>query len=283
MPIKFRKVSAKDSIFIKTREKLLKDYVYFQEYADNLTEQAGRAKDNKSGKGRSYANYLIRLVVFYQELSESEVNELLTFATLKEIEKVVNSEGFKRFNKNESHFPSAAFNCYISCITHINAEKEEKLDLQINNNIETSFDEDKSNNTSSIIERAQEREEMVITNGVSTYPRRIEESLEAKRRSNWQCELNSNHTTFISQANKKPYMESHHLIPMAAQGYFENTLDFADNIICLCPNCHRKIHHVTSQEKKEILKYLFKKREQRYLKFGINVNFKMLLNFYEII
>src|SRR5699024_2722408 len=173
MPIKFRKVSAKDSIFIKTREKLLKDYVYFQEYADNLTEQAGRAKDNKSGKGRSYANYLIRLVVFYQELSESEVNELLTFATLKEIEKVVNSEGF---------------NCYISCITHINAEKEEKLELQINNNIETSFDEDKSNNTSSIIERAQEREEMVITNGVSTYPRRIEESLEAKRRSNWQCE-----------------------------------------------------------------------------------------------
>src|SRR5699024_3507573 len=198
-------------------------------------------------------------------------------------EKVVNSEGFKRFNKNESHFPSAAFNCYISCITHINAEKEEKLDLQINNNIETSFDEDKSNNTRSIIERAQEREEMVITNGVSTYLRRIEESLEAKRRSNWQCELNSNHTTLISHANNKTYMESHHLIPMPAQGYFEKTLNFADNIICLWPNCHQKINHVTSEEKKEVLKYLFKKREQRYLKFGINVNFKMLLNFYEII
>src|SRR5699024_11616686 len=101
---------------------------------------------------------------------------------------------------------------YISCITHINAEKEEKLDLQINNNIETSFDEDKSNNTSSIIERAQEREEMDITNGVSTYPRRIEEILEAKRRSNWQCQLNSKHTTFISQANKQPYIESHLLM-----------------------------------------------------------------------
>lgn len=95
-----------------------------------------------------------------------------------------------------------------------------------------------------------DKKEKIKNGDILTYPRKKEESLEAKRRSNWQCELNSNHITFISNANKKPYMEAHHLIPMSAQDYFDYTLDFADNIVCLCPNCHRKIHHATDEEKK---------------------------------
>lgn len=72
------------------------------------------------------------------------------------------------------------------------------------------------NEVNTTVYRAQKKEK--VKNGdVLTYPMKTEESLESKRRSNWQCELDSNHTTFISNANRMPYMEAHHLIPMSAQ------------------------------------------------------------------
>lgn len=280
LPFQFRKILAKDSLFIKVKEIHKNDHAYFQKYADNLTNQSGRAKSKKSGKGRSYADYLIRLIIFYQEFFDNEINDLLTFTALKEIEKVVLSEEFKKYNENENRFPNATFNCYISCVTHLNAEKEDVVDLQLNESLDETINGE--DNTNTIIEVAQIRKEKIKNRGVLTYPRNIEESLEAKRRSDWKCEVNPNHITFISNANKKPYIEAHHLIPMSAQDYFEYTIDFADNVVCLCPNCHRKIHHAIDEEKKEILKSLFKKRERKYYKYGIDINYRKLLRFYEI-
>jgi 5-methylcytosine-specific restriction enzyme A len=283
MSFNFRKIYAKDSIFVKVKEIHKNDHAYYQKYADNLTKQSGKAKNNKSGKARSYADYLIRLVIFYQEFFEEEVNNLLTFTTLKKLEKVVNSKNFNKYNKSENHFPSAAFNCYISCVTHLNAKKEERIDLHLNESLDITNIEESNNELNTTIAEAQKRKQKVNTDDVLTYPRKKEESLEAKRRSNWRCELDSNHTTFISNANKKPYMEAHHLIPMSAQDYFEYTLDFADNIVCLCPNCHRKIHHAIDEEKKEILQFLYKKREKKYNKYCIDISFKKILIFYEIV
>lgn len=59
-------------------------------------------------------------------------------------------------------------------------------------------------------------------------------------------------------ANKKPYMEAHHLIQMSAQDNFYSTLEFADNIVCLCPNCHRKIHRAIDQEKRDDMIFVMK-------------------------
>lgn len=283
MSFKFRKIFARDYLFKKVKEAHRSDHAYFQEYAGNLTKKAGRAKNNKSGKGRSYADYLIRLVIFYQEFFEEEINNLLSFTTLKKVEKVVRSDNFKKYNDNEGRFPNAAFNCYVSYITHLNAGKEEVIDFQLNKSLEAISNEESNKKTHTTIVSAQTRKEKIITGDVSTYPRKREESLEAKRRSNWQCDINPNHKTFISNANGKPYMEAHHLIPMATQDYFESTLDFADNIVCLCPNCHRKIHHALEAEKKEMLKFLFKKRETQYYRYGIEIDFKRILNFYEIV
>jgi len=281
MSYNFRKIFAKDSLFLKTKEIHKNGYAYFQQYADNLTKHSGRSKSNKSGKARSYANYLIRLVIFYQELFGKKINNLLTFATLKEIEKVVNSEGFKEYNENENRFPNATFNCYVSCVTQINEKRENIIDLQLNEILEAEGNVENSDDN--LIKGAQKRKEKVRNGDVLTYPRNKEESLEAKRLSEWQCELNSNHLTFTSNINQKPYMEAHHLIPMSAQDYFEYTLDFADNIVCLCPNCHRKIHHAKDELKKEMVKELFKMREKKYNKYGINITYKQVLRFYGIV
>lgn len=282
MSFKFRKIFARDSLFVKVKESHNNDHAYFQEYANNLTKQSGKAKNNESGKGRSYANYLIRLVIFYQEFFGEEIGELLTFTTLKKIEKVIQSDNFNKYNHEEGHFPSATFNCYVSCVTHLNTEKERRVDFQLNEDLVTTRIEDNYEMNNTIV-GVQKRKEKIIIGDVSTYPRSRKESLYAKRRSNWKCDVNPNHITFLNNADAKPYMEAHHLIPMSVQDYFEYTLDFADNIVCLCPNCHRKIHHAIDSEKSEIIKFLFENRENRYRKYSIDINFKKILSFYEII
>lgn len=280
MPFKFRKIYANNPVFIKTKIKYKKEHTYFQKYANDLSKQISNNKNNISGKGRSYADYLIRLIIFYEEFFKKEVNTLLNFKTLKEIEKVVFSKSFKKYNEDENRFPNAAFNCYISCVTHLNIENERIADLQLNESLEIVTNEE--NNTNMIMEGSQRRKEKIKNGNIFTYPRSREESLEAKRQSHWECDLNTNHLTFISKSNGKPYMEAHHIVPMAAQDYFENTLDFADNIVCLCPTCHRKIHSAREREQQKVLEFLFNKRKDKYYNYGIDINLKKLLNFYEI-
>lgn len=280
LTLQFRKISARDTLFINIKGIHKDDYTYFLKYADRLTKKSGRAKNNNSNKGRSYANYLIRLVILYQEYFDKKINNLLTFTTLKELEKVVLSEGFQKYNDNENRFPNATFNCYISCVTHLNAKTEDIVDLQFNENLEAA--DDNEENINPVIEVAQKRKEKIKYGDILTYPRNKVESLEAKRRSDWKCELNPNHITFISSANNKPYIEAHHLIPMSAQDYFETNIDYAHNIVCLCPNCHRKIHHAIDSERREMLRLLFRKREENYHEDNIDINYTKLLHFYEI-
>ena len=76
------------------------------------------------------------------------------------------------------------------------------------------------------------------------------------------------------------YVEAHHLIPMSTQLFFEYTIDFADNIIALCPTCHRKIHHATDEVKKELVEQLYERRKELYISHGIEIDLEMLLSFY---
>lgn len=71
--------------------------------------------------------------------------------------------------------------------------------------------------------------------------------LAAKHRSGWKCCYDSSHETFVSENENKNFVEGHHLIPMQHQCDFEYTIDFADNIIPLCPTCHRRIHFAIKQ------------------------------------
>jgi len=97
--------------------------------------------------------------------------------------------------------------------------------------------------------------------------------------SHFHCDLDENHTSFISK-NGQPYMEAHHLIPLACQnnGLFEHSLDVIANIVCLCPTCHRKLHH--GKEIKQDLKILYDKRKQKLSASGIDVSFETLLELY---
>ena len=78
----------------------------------------------------------------------------------------------------------------------------------------------------------------------------------------YKCENNPLHETFIAESTKLPYVEAHHFIPIQFQSIFDFPLDNFNNIIALCPNCHRIIHHALIHHKYEMISNLYLKRPE---------------------
>jgi 5-methylcytosine-specific restriction protein A len=78
--------------------------------------------------------------------------------------------------------------------------------------------------------------------------------------SSYSCEVDTEHETFTSRRTKERFVEAHHLVPMQYQGEFSFSLDIPENIVALCPTCHRKFHHSRFSELKSILGRLFSDR-----------------------
>ena len=100
----------------------------------------------------------------------------------------------------------------------------------------------------------------------------------------YRCEFDENHETFISKKTKKRYMEAHHLIPVSQAQYIwkkkHANVDCIENIVSLCPICHRAIHHGEFDKKLQILKKLYDLKYSDLVKVGLDVDFETLLKFY---
>ena len=92
----------------------------------------------------------------------------------------------------------------------------------------------------------------------------------------FKCEIDSTHETFISRSTGKQYVESHHLIPIEFHADFENSLDVEENIVCLCSNCHNRIHY--GVDNAILIKQLFAKRKELLHDVGLNVTENQLLH-----
>lgn len=87
--------------------------------------------------------------------------------------------------------------------------------------------------------------------------------MQAIKSAGYECEINSNHTTFISKSTGHPYMEGHHVLPMKYQDKFNHSLDVYANVICLCPTCHRLLHYGISSEKMNVVNKIYYDRVGR--------------------
>ena len=95
---------------------------------------------------------------------------------------------------------------------------------------------------------------------------------------NYECEY-KNHKTF-NKENDKQYIEVHHLIPMKEQNrMITKPLDREENIVCLCPNCHREIHY--GKNRNIIIKALYEKRINKLKKAEIDIDLKTLYSYYK--
>lgn len=90
----------------------------------------------------------------------------------------------------------------------------------------------------------------------------------AKKRDQHVCIRNKKHETFL--VKNIQYTEGHHLIPLYYQKNFDFGLDDIENIVSVCPNCHREIHF--SDDKKDILDSLYKERKSFFTKNKLNKN-----------
>ena len=103
----------------------------------------------------------------------------------------------------------------------------------------------------------------------------------AKIQANYSCFF-ENHKTFEAKSNNKNYVEAHHLIPFSKRNKFDTSIDIEENIICLCPNCHRKIHLGINRDIEKMLKILLDKRKVDLKNNGIDINENILKKFYGI-
>lgn len=78
----------------------------------------------------------------------------------------------------------------------------------------------------------------------------------AKRKANGECQLCEKPAPF-NNAQGAPYLETHHLEWLSRGGS-----DTLDNIVALCPNCHRKMHVLDLKRDKESLKAKIMIREK---------------------
>ena len=77
---------------------------------------------------------------------------------------------------------------------------------------------------------------------------------------NYQCFFDKKHITFPTD-NYENYMEGHHIIPVSRKDSFTQDLDVVENILCLCPVCHRKIHLATNKIKRSMLEKIIERTQ----------------------
>ncbi|WP_237763483.1 HNH endonuclease [Falsirhodobacter sp. alg1] len=92
------------------------------------------------------------------------------------------------------------------------------------------------------------------------YSRSIEQAVIALERADYLCEINPRHQTFVSRVSGRQFVEAHHLMPVSRAAYFTYNLDVHQNIVALCPNCHRNIHHGTLENKRALIDHIYTQR-----------------------
>lgn len=104
------------------------------------------------------------------------------------------------------------------------------------------------------------RIEQIEVSGRIIYKRDPRIAILSFQEASYTCEIDKAHNTFLAEANRKPYVEAHHFIPMKFQPSFTIQLDSVENVVALCPNCHRGIHHGVIDHKRHLIERLIVNR-----------------------
>lgn len=157
-----------------------------------------------------------------------------------------------------------------------NQEGNRFLDEQLNNEITSSPIPEKIEEETT---KPKKKVETIFTNSHEGYPRSRNVTYFALDKVNYTCEFNTSHQSFINKATGKKYMEAHHLIPLAFHKSFENSLDHIANVICLCSECHNRIHYGIDADL--LITKFYNERKERLEEAGIGISLERLLEMYK--
>ncbi len=114
---------------------------------------------------------------------------------------------------------------------------------------------------------------------LKTRPGLAKDSME---KAGYLCELDQTHFTFVAATTGRNYVEVHHLIPKEYQDEFpDQTLDVQQNIVVLCPTCHRLLHSAERHDKETYLHKLFQLRGEGLRSAGLPVSLRKLFKYYD--
>ncbi|MBI2572226.1 HNH endonuclease [Candidatus Woesearchaeota archaeon] len=102
------------------------------------------------------------------------------------------------------------------------------------------------------------------------------------KQQNYKCQVDGSHRSFLTPA-EVPYMEKHHLISMRFYEEFDKDLDDINNIVSMCPTCHKHIHLGKKEEIGNILKILYKKQKDALQNAGFVISLEDLKGKYGVI
>jgi len=100
-------------------------------------------------------------------------------------------------------------------------------------------------------------------------------------RDGYSCKLCKTSATFKDRLNKE-YFEAHHIIPynLNSQEHYKISLDHPDNMVTLCPTCHRQIHNSNKAETVLLLKKLINSNSSFINSFFKDNSIEDLVKFY---
>lgn len=235
----------------------------FFDYQTALSYEAGKVTKS-SNKATSYKNHLIKLIVFYKQIYGAYPTQLDALTTRATFQTFLELPAFIQFNRQNHNFYSATIRGYLDYLDQLalNQDTDDQDHYQI---------------------KLLHQPAKVIThprNQTTSYDRNPRELLAAKHKAKWQCAYDNKHVTFIAAKDHQNYVEGHHLIPMQYQSQFEYTIDFADNIVPLCPNCHRRIHYAIKQDRNQMIETFYFKRIENIKTHGIHITLDQLEHWY---
>ena len=81
-------------------------------------------------------------------------------------------------------------------------------------------------------------------------------------------------------------MEAHHLVPVKFQQKIWNkyniNVDCVENIVSLCPTCHRAFHNGTNEVKSNMIESIYEKLLPRYKSINFNITVEEIKKLYNI-
>lgn len=276
-------IKTKSPEYQNTYSKYKEDFDNFFSYEETASTRAGTKSNN--GRPSSYRRFAVKSLYIYQKRFGKLPDTLTDIGFINNLLSILNEPGFILLNQESHRFYQAAIKEFIRYLVSIDGDLAEKLNnphfLKEENYQTKKLFDDYKNEIKQDVQPITKRRSKYIKKS-SAYPRNSVVKELVKEAANYKCEYDPSHTTFINENDGNQYMEAHHLIPMSAQDYFENSVDFPDNMISLCPTCHRRIHLADKADRKRMIEHFYNLRKDKYAKHGIDINLKELLSFYGI-
>lgn len=213
-------------------------------------------------------------------LNEKHKKNFFNTEELDEIENLLINPDFIIFNKSQGNMYSAALGHLKKFLKLENLIEDFKKEIFF----EKIRYEKKSNSNSEInLNQKDYREPLpdyVALSGMKIWKRNPLYAKKSLFSSEYLCEVDKNHEYFKSNKTGQNYLEAHHLIPIKYQNSFLWSIDIPANIVAVCVNCHKILHHGVIEDKKKILNKIYNERKYRLAVCGIDISFKKLLNYY---